>query len=248
MSLDVYVQSRGRGPKHDYDWVKVTSAGQEPSKPPMLEEKKISTIIDPDVFSLVLARYNRKLLLLIYGVDAKKQIVDYQRRAVYHSIFCIGGQSDEDEVLLRGLLVKLLRDPDEMADLVNSHVDFDSKEECGFKVKPALIEELLKFPASKSDLGPQKKQEVKGQENSEALWKDVAEELDAYQLPKREGLLVVVTKIKDAQTLREVGVWRGVSELDSQVPRAVWLPSRETILSLAAASVAAVVWVLGRQD
>ena len=217
MSLSIYVQSRGRGPKHDYDWVKVTSAGQELSKSPMPEE--ISTIIDPDAFSLVLARYNRKLLLLISGLDAKEEQVDYQGRLVRHSILCIGGQSDEDEVLLRGLAVKALRDRAEMARLVDRHVDFDSlEEENGFKVKPALIEELSEFraSASKSDLGPQKKEEVKAQKNSEELWEELAEELDAYQLPKREGRLVVVTKIKEAQRLKEAGVWRGVSELDSQ--------------------------------
>jgi len=215
MSFEFYIQSRGRGQEHDYGWVKVTPKGQTPLEPSMLREKNIYELIQPNAFSVVLARYNNQLLLLINGLDANKERVDYQRRAVRHSVVCISSDSDDDEVVLRGLAAKALKDRPQMAKLVDRHLAFDSKEEeVGFKVDLALIEALRQFPVSKSESILSK--DVTGQEDSEQLWPQLAADLETHQLPKQEGPLVVVTKFKDAQTLREAGVLRGVSELDSR--------------------------------
>jgi len=180
----------------------------------MLEEK-IYDLIQLNAFSVVLARYDNKLLLLINGLEANKQRIDFQRRAVRNSVVCISSDSDDDEAVLRGLAAEVLKDRPEMAALVDKYVTFDSKEEeVGFKVDPALIEALGQFRAEKSKRVLSKG--VTGQKDSEQLWRDLANQLKSDQLPKQEGPLVVVTKFKDAQKLRKAGVWRGASELDSQ--------------------------------
>ena len=198
--MEIYVKSRGKNQDQDYCWIHITDKGQQKQSPYIPEQ--VIDLIESDDFSVVIARFSGKLLLLITGLKSSR--TDFQRRIIRNSIAWLGQGSDEP--LFRQIAANALRGL--LAKSIDSIVKISpSNKEC-FQ---ALWEEFRQL-TGKNEVGNlPPDSNISIEENSELLRKQLADEIEKYQLPQQEGPLVVVTGIKARETLEKAGVWRGLS-------------------------------------
>ncbi|GAA6616600.1 hypothetical protein [Scytonema sp. NUACC26] len=205
--MKIYVQSRGFSQDYDYCWL--------PEVPPILRQYRINDVIQSESPSVVLGRYDNRLLLLVTGLEASER-ADFQGRKIRNSVAWVGEDNEANEQKLRAIAAYALRG------LLDTDLDKAVKfgGEFGFEVAFDIIshfqvDEVKQFNA---------KLESKIGRNSEYLRNDIAYELEERCLPKGNGFnnipLVVVTGIKSVNALKQANVWRGLSNL---VPGEGWL-------------------------
>ncbi|GAB1545467.1 hypothetical protein NUACC21_81430 [Scytonema sp. NUACC21] len=198
--MEIYIQSRGFSQDYDYCW--------QPEVPAIIKQYRINDLIQSESPSVVLGRYDNKLLLLITGLEASERI-DFQRRKIRNSIAYLGKDCEESEEKIRAIAACALRGLLE-AD-IDKAVSFGG--EYGFEVSFDVINQMKVDEVRNFDA----KLESKIGKNSEYLRNDLAYELEERRLPKGNGFsntpLVVVTGIKSEKALKEAGVWRGLSNL-----------------------------------
>lgn len=200
------MQSCGISPEHGYQWVQVSNGGQIRAEPTILARQNVSKLIYGEKFSIVLGRYDGKIVLFVANLEASRGD-DYRGRLVRNSIACIGEY--HDETILRGIAVAALRG--KLASPVDQAVQFDFEdEELGFRVIPEQIDQLCHFRAKASQKTNSRNLIAK---NNEQFCQELANALDDAQLPNREGPLVVVTTIKSPDVFKKEQVWRGLSNL-----------------------------------
>ncbi len=198
--MKIYIQSRGFSQDYDYCWL--------PEVPPILRQYRISDLIQSESPSVVLGRYDSKLLLLVTGLEASER-TDFQGRRIRNSVAWVGEDSEANEQKLRAIAAYALRG------LLDSDLDKAVKfgRESGFDVSFDTITYLKVDEVRHFDA----KLESKIGINSEYLRNDIAYELEERCLPKGNGFnnvpLVVVTGIKSANALKQANVWRGLSNL-----------------------------------
>lgn len=219
--MEIYIQSCGFSVDDDYRWLRVNADFQQPEIPPILTrliltdnrtQVRVTDLIQSESPSLVLARDSGELLLLITGLEARER-QDFRGRKIRNSVAWVCQDSDENELFLRAISVAALRG--KVEEKIDSTVAFGG--EYGFQVDFAKIrqliseDELIKIQsiAAKRD----DKISYKIGKNSPELKAQLADELAGYSLPLDNGILVVVTGIKKESTLRQAGVWRGLSNL-----------------------------------
>ncbi|NER40023.1 MAG: hypothetical protein F6J93_39860 [Oscillatoria sp. SIO1A7] len=202
--MKIYVQSRGRGQDEDYCWLRVTSENSQDLEVPAAIAK-VSHLIQSESPSLVLARYDRELLLLLTGMEAKER-TDLRGRKIRNSVAWVVEDSEENEQKLRAIAANYLQEL--LSDNIDKAIQFGG--EYGFEVCDRAILEMETIEkASNGDT----KLECRLGKNSEDLRELLAYELESRRLPEDNGPLVVVTGIKSESTLKEAGVWRGLSNL-----------------------------------
>jgi hypothetical protein len=198
--MKIYVQSRGLSQDYDYCWL--------PEVPPILKKYRINDLIQSESPSLVLGRYENKLILLVTGLEASERI-DFQRRTIRNSVAWVGEDNQENEEKLRAIAVYALRgllkaDIDRAVKFGGEHgfeISFDA-------IRQIKVDEVRNFePKLESKLG----------KNSQELRDYLAYELEERCLPTSKEFshspLVVVTGIKSENALKQAGVWRGLSNL-----------------------------------
>lgn len=194
--MTIYVQSRGFSQDDDYCWL--------PEFPPIIRENRVNDLIQSESFSVVLARYSQKLLLLVTGLIAQER-TDFRGRRIRNSVAWVLEDSEASERKLRAIAASALRDS--LTASINSAIKFGG--EHGFEVslddlERLNLEEVHNFqPIVDSKVG----------QNSQKLRHDLAYELEERPLPPENGALVVVTGIKSESALMQAGVWRGLSNL-----------------------------------
>ena len=207
--MNIYVQSRGYSPDFGYCWM--------PELPTYLS--KVSSYIQNDSPSLVLARFDGNLFLLVTDLSSPEK-KDFRDRHIRHSVAWVCEENDENEKMLRAIAVEALRDRDDLTkqvDLtrqVDQLIQLDGTQ--GFTFEKPQFEGLSKsildsFKPESSDNVPDKT--IKIAKNSQELKSLLAEELQKSDLPSGYELLVVVTGIKSEDTLRKAHIWRSVSSL-----------------------------------
>ncbi|NEO33115.1 MAG: hypothetical protein F6K36_22360 [Symploca sp. SIO3C6] len=203
--MEIYVQSRGFSQEDGYCWL--------PEKPSILATSQVSDLIQSESPSLVLGRYSSKLLLLVTGLEASKRR-DFRDRKIRNSVVWVSEDSEQEQRILRMIAVRALRDWDSLREDINVAVQFGSEQ--GFQV---LFEEIKLLTMKGKDL-PASGQLNNDEELNYKISKNLAERkqelanlLEQYSLPKREGSLLVVTEIKAEETLVKAQVWRGLSNL-----------------------------------
>ena len=207
--MAIYVQSRGFSQDDDYCWL--------PEVPPILRENRVNDLIQSESFSVVLARYSKKLLLLVTGLPAQER-TDFRGRKIRNSVAWVLEDSEASERELRAIADFALRDL--LANSIDSAIKFGGEQ--GFEVsfndlERLNLEEVDNFPAKlESQIG----------QNSQELREKLAFELNQRHLPKDNGALVVVTGIKSESALMEAGVWRGLSSL---VQAEEWKPYKKSL-------------------
>lgn len=207
--MEIYVQSRGVAQEHGYCWFDENKNIVE--APDLVKEAK--ELIESEAFSVVLARKNKELLLLVTGLKSSER-KDYRGRTIRNSVAWIAQDNDEHECTLRAIAAHALRDS------LKKDIDgaVESGGEKGFKVSFEKIQKLTADATADAKAEtlelpkPRKNKEIKyaSKENKDKL----ADELAKYRLPQHESFpLVVVTGIQDKETLEKARVWRGMSNL-----------------------------------
>lgn len=202
--MEIYVQSRSQ--QRDYYWLaKKENQPEEEILPPIV--KTANQLIDDQVFSVVLWRsQDKKLLLLVTALKTRRQ--DSKGRNIRNSVAWIGEKKDEP--ILRKIAVMALQNQLEQK---IDDVVVDSNNSSGFQVKWDAIQSLILASGVASELsltGVEAKGKIA--RISESFKQDLAETLTKYNLPEREGALVVVTSRKAKETLESAKVWRGLSD------------------------------------
>ena len=169
-------------------WVK---DGQKSSAPKIL--KRFESSIKTETFGLVLGRYRNQLLLLITGLEAKKNNGDLQP-VVHNDIAIVLQSSDEADKVLRGIAARALRDKGAFEDLVAEKVVSNREPGVGFTVNKSLYSQLKDLSTASWEPDTPEHRE------------DVAKKLDSSQLPKENGPLVVIT----GGSSQPEGVWLGL--------------------------------------
>jgi len=213
--MEIYVQSRGYSPDFEYCWM--------PESPPYLG--KVSSYIQNDSPSLVLARFDSNLFLLVTDLSSPEK-KDFRDRSIRHSVAWVCEENDENEKMLRAIAIEALRDRDDptrQVDLtrqVDQLIQLDGSQ--GFTFEKPQFEGLSKsildsFKPESSDNVPDKT--IKIAKNSQELKSRLTEDLQKSRLPSVKELpsgyelLVVVTGIKSEDTLKKGHIWRSLSNL-----------------------------------
>ena len=219
--MEIYVESRGFSQDDDYRWLKVSQKNQSRIDKEDLPEiiQEANQLIDSEAESLVLGRKNNHLLLLITGVKAVDR-VDFADRQIRISVAWLIPDSLEHERVLR-MLAGTALDTEKRQYLtteISPAVSLGG--ELGFLVNFEYIQKLTNLSKAKKllqDNLPSTSKKIA--ELSEKRKAELASELQQYRLPTQEGLIVVVTGIKKAETLINADIWRGLSSL---VPYQDW--------------------------
>lgn len=208
MKIYIYVQSRGIS--QDYCWLTENSQHRVPSPIP----QQIIDLIQTEALSVVIARLNNQLLLLVTGLEASER-TDFQNRKIRNSVAWLGEDSDKDERTLRALAASALRGS--LKEDIDRAVTSGGEE--GFQVYFENIEELTsRAKAENEPLKPGMEKKQIGR-TSEELKRQLANELEKYCLPRSKSEaqaivpLVVVTGIQAREALEKAGVWRSLSSL-----------------------------------
>jgi hypothetical protein len=216
--MDIFVRSRGVEPKNDYNWVKVTETAQEIFDDfPNLFEDESTNLIYSEKPSVVLSRRKGKLLLLITAIQPTGR-GDLYKRQIRISIGWIGEDCAENEEAFRLLAARALDEEENQqltveiseAVLLGGIYGFESDYERLF----ALITSCqVEHKVDSQQLTEQEEQFNKLAQISPETRQSLVQMLRQFQLPKREGVLVVFTTNKTEGTLKQAKVWRGISSL-----------------------------------
>ncbi|MGB3507879.1 MAG: hypothetical protein WBA93_01260 [Microcoleaceae cyanobacterium] len=215
--MEMYVQSCGFSVDDDYRWLKVNADFQQPEIPLIMTrliltdnrtEVRITDLIQSEAPSLVLARNDGELFLLVTGLESRER-QDFRGRKIRNSVALVCQDSEENELFLRAISVAVLRG--KLEGKIDSAVAFGG--EYGFQVNFDQIQTLLSEDELRNINSIAAKQDYKIGKNSSELKAELADELAEYSLPLDNRILVVVTGIKKESTLMQAGVWRGLSNL-----------------------------------
>ena len=211
--MSIYIQSRGKKQDEDYRWLKIKSNEYCPKNPdfllqpiPTLSVRAID-LIESQKPSIILVATQNDYYLLVTGLKARKERIDFTGRPVRNSVLYIV-KKDSENIIIRSLLIRALRG--ELDREIDKTINTSSKH--GFEVDYDCLKHL-----SNSTLAIGNNQNTdlncKLGKNCDSLREELALELENNVLPDREGLLVLVTSLKSASALKETDVWlwRGLS-------------------------------------
>ena len=202
--MQIYINSSGVAPEHDYRWMRVDDGDQ--AAPPLLDSEQIKVLREEERFSVVLVRSSAALGLLATGLKTDGRS-DYTHRLIRNTVACISDTSEER--VIRGIAVSALQG--ELDGLIDQAVQSNVDVPLGFEVSPELIDMLSQLQA-RDDLEPEHLENRIGK-NSLWLRQDLAEELNTYKLPERDGVLIVVTTLVAPARFIQAQVWRGLSDM-----------------------------------
>jgi hypothetical protein len=198
--MDIFVQSRGRSPDFEYCW--------QPEVPPQLSS--ISSLIQSESPSVVLARSRGKLMLLTTGLESSEK-KDFRDRPIRHSMFWYCNDNSYDETQIRAIAVQALRGL--LSDQVDKHIKLGG--ENGFEISFSELKNLTESLPSEieSQRLPESEESPQIGKNSQELRDDLAYKLQQYSLPKSYELIVIATGVKSEDALKNAGAWRSLSNL-----------------------------------
>lgn len=200
--MDIFVQSRGYSPDFEYCW--------QPGIPPQLSS--ISSLIQSESPSVVLARFHKKLMLLVTGLDSPEK-KDFRDRPIRHSVAWVCDENYDNDTQVRAIAIQALQGL--LANQVDEYIQFGG--ESGFEASISEIERLGRtfLDKGKIESSPLPSSELPSKigRNSQQLRDDLAYKLQRYNLPKIYELIVVATGVKSEEALEQVGAWRSLSSL-----------------------------------
>jgi len=205
--MQIYVKSRGVS--EGYSWLNESQKEKEILDPPYLKEA--IQIVDSDDFSIVLRRLGGgQLFLLITGLKSQNRTDNWTRK-VRNSILWVADKPQEGEGELRAIAIQALGG--ELAPKVDGAVS-SADNDVGFQVDfGELTFEKLSEPLSQ---GQAANSPFKTGNLSE-LKDELIEKLKQRSLPKKEGILLVVSPTVSKGTLERNKVWLGFSyDVDAQ--------------------------------
>ena len=206
--MPIYIQSRGKKQDQDYRWLRIKKNEYYPKNPDFLLQHIGSSIrpidlIESQKFSVILAATEDRYYLLVTGLKARQERTDFTGRLVRNSV--LWEFKKDNELKIRSLLIMALRG--EIDSELDKSINIGS--EYGFEVDYDRLNHLSNSIAIENNQNTDLN--CKLGKNCDSLREELALELENNLLPNRKDLLVLVTSIKSASTLKETGVWRGLS-------------------------------------
>jgi hypothetical protein len=194
--MKVAVRSAGTGRDFDYSW-----KGDD-----LPEFDSIKNLIESESPSVVIKSQSENLLLVITGIKSNRK--DFGGRVIRNSVTWLVAKNVESEKGIRRLASLALKDQ------ISSELDkliFPSEDKDFTFDKDALrkmVSMVEGIDSRELDKTRGLKQIAKvGEENK----RELAQELEKYRLPNKDGVLVVVTGVKSERVLKDAEVWRGLS-------------------------------------
>ncbi|WP_329607039.1 type II toxin-antitoxin system HicA family toxin [Planktothrix agardhii] len=205
--MKIFVESAGKSPEHDYNWIDEQQKIIE--KPNII--KSFLGLLQQDSPSLLIGRKSDKLLLIVTGISSERR--DYQNRIIRISVAWIVEDNHVYEAKIRSLASKILSP-------VTGEIDpKQSIEACvkagvenGFTVDVEDFESLrCLLEKEPENCSPSKSLDKKLEINSKDTIKQLADELKERSLPEGDRPLVVVTGIQSRADFKKAKVWRGLA-------------------------------------
>lgn len=226
--MKIYIKSSGYYQKQEYVWRE-----EEPS---ILRKQGIITLVDNDYFSVVIGRYDSKLLLYVTGLESKRE--DYRTRQIRNSVVW-ESDDDKDEEDLRKVAALALQG--KLKDKIEAAIKEEKNTPYGFTIqfdkvtpKALLRDECEDTKANKEIIGSEldeSKNYIAHDNETRRL--QLANELRQRSLPsRRQGTLVVVTTSTTEEQLRKQEVWRGLSSLVKEEDDWQLIPERVNLMLL----------------
>ena len=203
--MDIYIQSAGTSPDFDYSW--------QPQVPPLLN--RVSSLIQSESPSLVLAKFDNKFFLLITGLESPTK-KDFAGRVIRHSIAWTTEANDENERLTRAITSQYLQGALDISK-IDRLIQLGGKNGFDFDVPKfnelslSIIDDTEIEDSSLESSVDESKPKIG--KNSETLREDLAFELQRFRLPKNYEVFVVVTGMKSEDSLTQSRIWRSLSNL-----------------------------------
>jgi hypothetical protein len=228
MEPELFVKTSASG-QTGIHWRKIVSNKNQPEETPSIVKQKViqkengrffivNDLIDEYRPSLLIYRGKegdeKKLLVEVFGIESPNRS-SQMRRKVLNAIAWIFDDNDENEKLVRKIaytiLQGILNQDAAIANLIENGISFYLKEE--FRVEQKQVEEFIdqvKLLNVSDELMSNGIEPIKIENRSNKNLENLAEELKKYRLPKKDGVLVVVTEDLEIKTiLHEANVWRG---------------------------------------
>lgn len=231
--IEIYVRSSPLG-EVGIHWRNI-SKPEQPSEEPMVlkervivrdDERKVTVnaLINDTKPSLILARYENKILLELTGLDATEARSQKMGRRISEIVLWVGDVTDEVELRLRKLagcaLLSFWKQESDFLSLVRSSIDFDGLN--SFKANTEKIEQLyadaethLKRLLSKDFLEDNRCEAIWSTPNTIKIERDLynlVSQINQTPLPKSEQPVVVVAELKrESERLQIVykgNVWK----------------------------------------
>ncbi|MDY6781463.1 MAG: hypothetical protein SW833_02740 [Cyanobacteriota bacterium] len=230
--MRIYVQSCGVSQDNDYCWLKIRHNRSVREIPPILKRPlsghsqgivRVTDVIESQSLSMVVARDDGELLLLLTGLPAREERTDFMGRRVRNSVAWVGEDSDEGERFIRSLVVRVLSNELEVAEAIDRAIVIGG--EYGFDASFEALN-LLAEPLS-VNINRNADATDKVGKSSPILRQELALELESNCLSDREGLLIVLTSLKTQSAILEARVWRGLS---SRIAAEGWITSSSSIV------------------
>lgn len=239
--MKIYVQSRGKPQNKDYTWLKSEENHLYREIPPILKRISIAKLIDSRKYSIVVARDDGELVLLVTGLSSQRN--DFMNRQIRNSVAWVVDDNPENEKIIRSLAVCVLTDREKVENEVNEAVnETEANSDYEFNVNSEKINQLSDIKVE-SYSNPNEDNYI-GSDSIE-LQQEIGLELQTNPLPNRDGILVLLTSLKTESALKEYKVWRGLS---AKVPynelTLVYSNYKKKTLAVVTAVVTAVVIIL----
>lgn len=230
--MDIFVRSRGVESQKDYTWLKITPTTQEKIEHfPDLFQYESTHLIYAEKPSVVLSRRSGQLLLLITAIAPKARGDSYKRQ-IRVSVGWIGESCPENQIAFRLLAARALdeQEVDTLTQEIAEAVPLGGVD--GFEPNFHKLLSLITSGQNENQnltLSEEEENFNKLAQLSPQIKQSLVKMLTKFDLPKREGVLVVCTTNKTESTLKQSKVWRGVSSLVKSSYWKVYYPFPEPI-------------------
>jgi hypothetical protein len=206
--MEIYIQSAGVSQEQDYSWQKISANSQQPIDEPELVEA-FKHLLDTQSYSILIGRKSSRLILLVTGMKSSQR-KDYRGRTLRNSIAFITEENRVTEKTIRKIAVVALND--KLSTIIDEAIK--SGGQYGFEVSSyEKVAALINESDSNMRDDPTEIKDCQIGENSPDNRKKIADTITKQCLPKNLENLVIVTGNKTEDSLKNAGVWRGLSNL-----------------------------------
>lgn len=212
-TTNIHIQSRGYKQENDYRWVKVIPQDDLKFEMPFFIDSrsgfKLLDFVETQRPSVILACQKDYFFLLVTALETDSARLDWANRPIRNSIAWTFKKDEEgiNEKRIRAIAILALQN--KLSTKVHQAIKNDNAKDYGFSADFSLLNTIGDSYDELKDLAPNLKSWISG--DAEDIRQKLCDELKTYSLPRRNGLLILVTTLKSKDFLRQVPVWRGIS-------------------------------------
>ncbi|WP_017292604.1 hypothetical protein [Geminocystis herdmanii] len=196
--MDIFVKTSNKS--KDYKWFNAENS--QIQFPSISNPNQLEKLVDTEFESLVLYRESRQLILAITALKSGR--TDNRTRPIRNSLIWIA--DNDDEAKIRAIIYEYLTAKDELESKVAKAITETPEIKIDYQKIKSVGDETKVKRASL----PQSNLAYKIG-NLAQYKQDLSKEIEQYNLPKNEGLLILITDSKSKEIVEELKPWRGLS-------------------------------------